>query len=96
MCIRDRGKTIVIVTHDVEFVAECKPRVALMAEGRITADGPAEEILTDPELLRRASVNPPEIAKVFIQLSEFSLPRDVINVDDAYDLLVDHLRGCEG
>jgi len=96
MRLREQGKTIVIVTHDVEFVAECKPRVALMAEGRITADGPAEEILTDPELLRRASVNPPEIAKVFIQLSEFSLPRDVINVDDAYDLLVDRLRGCEG
>ena len=93
MRLREQGKTIVIVTHDVEFVAECKPRVALMAEGRITADGPAERILTDPELLRRASVNPPEIAKVFIQLSGFSLPRDVINVDDAYDLLVDRLRG---
>jgi energy-coupling factor transport system ATP-binding protein len=27
-------KTVVIVTHDVEFVAECNPRVLLMREGR--------------------------------------------------------------
>ena len=28
-----QGKTVVIVTHDVEFVAECNPRVLLMKEG---------------------------------------------------------------
>ena len=35
MQLQTQGKTIVIVTHDVEFVAECNPRVVLMKEGKI-------------------------------------------------------------
>jgi len=92
--LRARGKTIIIVTHDVEFVAECKPRVILMAKGQITADGPAEKVLTELESLKQASVNPPEIAKVFLRLSEFGLPKNVINVEDAYDLLTNCLGRC--
>jgi energy-coupling factor transport system ATP-binding protein len=92
--LRARGKTLIIVTHDVEFVAECKPRVILMAKGQITADGPAEKVLTELESLKQASVNPPEIAKVFLRLSEFNLPKNVINVEDAYSLLTSRLGRC--
>jgi len=90
--LRARGKTLVIVTHDVEFVAECKPRVVLMARGQITADGPAERILTQPELVKQASVNPPELSKAFLLLSGFSFPREIINVEDAYAILTKTLR----
>jgi len=48
--LKTQGKTVVMVTHDVEFVAECNPRVVLMSEGKIVAEGPAEEILTNPEM----------------------------------------------
>src|SRR4030042_7023149 len=51
MQMQTQGKTIVIVTHDVEFVAECNPRVLLMKEGKIVADGAGKDILTNPELL---------------------------------------------
>lgn len=34
MQMQAQGKTVVIVTHDVEFVAECNPRVVLMKEGK--------------------------------------------------------------
>ncbi len=39
MQMQTQGKTVVIVTHDVEFVAECNPRVVLMKEGKIVAEG---------------------------------------------------------
>src|SRR5512136_1238690 len=39
MQMKTQEKTVIIVTHDVEFVAECSPRVLLMREGRILADG---------------------------------------------------------
>ena len=90
--LRARGKTLIIVTHDVEFVAECKPRVILMTKGKITADGPAERILTERELLKQASVNPPELAKVFLQLLAFSFPKEIINTEDAYAVLTKTLR----
>jgi energy-coupling factor transporter ATPase len=87
MQLRTQGKTTVIVTHDVEFVADCKPRVVLMADGKIVADGSIKEIMTNDEALRRASVSPPEITKVFSRLSNYGLPSDVLDVDEAADLL---------
>ncbi len=44
--LKDKGKTIVIVTHDMEFVAEVCDRVAIMFEGQIAQDGPTREILS--------------------------------------------------
>ena len=35
--MQTQQKTVVIVTHDVEFVAECNPRVLLMKDGKILA-----------------------------------------------------------
>ncbi len=90
MQLRTQGKTTIIVTHDVEFVAECKPRIVLMADGRIIADGPIEKIMTDEEALERASVSPPEITKVFSVLSGYGLPREVLDVDEAADILIRH------
>ncbi|HJQ01679.1 MAG TPA: ATP-binding cassette domain-containing protein [Jatrophihabitans sp.] len=37
--------SIVIATHDVEFVAECADRVVVLAEGEIVADGPTAEVI---------------------------------------------------
>jgi energy-coupling factor transport system ATP-binding protein len=94
MQLRTQGKTVVIVTHDVEFVAECKPRVILMAGAKIIADDSIERIMTDEEALKRASVSPPEITKVFSRLSEYGLPRGVLDVDEAAEILSYH-RGAD-
>ena len=40
------GKTIVVVTHDVELVAQCAERVILMGDGEIVLDGPVREVMT--------------------------------------------------
>ncbi|MBS7652816.1 MAG: energy-coupling factor transporter ATPase [Candidatus Bathyarchaeia archaeon] len=92
MQLRTRGKTIITVTHDVEFVAENRPRVILMAGGRIIADGPMERIMTDFETLTRASIAPPEIAKAFRGLSDYGLPPDVFDVEEAAEILSTLLR----
>jgi energy-coupling factor transport system ATP-binding protein len=38
--LRDEGKSIVIVTHDVEFAAKHATRSAMLFDGAITAEGP--------------------------------------------------------
>jgi energy-coupling factor transport system ATP-binding protein len=40
------GKTIVVVTHDVELVAQCAERVILVGDGEIVLDGPVREVMT--------------------------------------------------
>ena len=84
-----QGKTVVIVTHDIEFVAECRPRVVLMANGRIVADGETNKILTDPDLVTRASLVLPEIARIFVDIKDLGLPMDVVDVYDAGKVLLE-------
>ncbi len=85
-------KTVIIVTHDVEFVAECGPRVVLMTEGRIVADGDAQEILTDQDLVAKASIVPPQIAQILLGLTDLGLPTNVIDVHEARKVLINHLE----
>lgn len=86
--MKTQQKTIIAVTHDVEFVAECNPRVVLMREGKIIADGEAGKILTNREILAQASIVPPQIAQIFLELPNFNLPKDVIDVYEAQKILV--------
>ena len=90
--LRAQGKTIVIVTHDVEFVADCSPRVVLMADGRIVADGKAEEILTNPKLLAEVSVVPPQVTQIFMELEHIGFPRKVVDLYEAREIIVERFK----
>ncbi|XHH07745.1 MAG: energy-coupling factor ABC transporter ATP-binding protein [Candidatus Bathyarchaeia archaeon] len=83
MQLQTKKKTVVMVTHDVEFVAECNPRVILMRGGKIVADGIAKDILTNPKLLAESSIVLPQIAQVFSKLAPLGLPSDIIDIDEA-------------
>ncbi|MEM3783586.1 MAG: ABC transporter ATP-binding protein [Candidatus Bathyarchaeia archaeon] len=86
--MKAQEKTVVIVTHDVEFVAECNPRVLLMRGGKIVADGEARKVLTNPAILEQASIVPPQIAQIFIQLSDLGFSKEVIDVYEAREILL--------
>jgi energy-coupling factor transport system ATP-binding protein len=90
--MQTQGKTVVIVTHDVEFVAECNPRVLLMKEGRIVADGEGREILTDPDVLAQSSIVLPQIAQIFTRLTSLGLPKNVIDIYEAKDIVLKALE----
>ena len=87
MQLRTQGKTVIIVTHDVEFVAESQPRIILMAGGRVVTEGTTKEIMTNPEALELCSVAQPEITRLFSKLCEHGFPEDVVDVDEAYEIL---------
>ncbi len=83
-----QSKTVVIVTHDVEFVAECNPRVVLMKEGKIVAEGMGKDILTDSQVLAESSIVLPQIAQVFTELSPLGFPRNVIDIYEAEKIIL--------
>ena len=86
--LQTQGKTVVIVTHDVEFVAECNPRVVLMKEGKIVADGEGKEILTNVDALIESSIVLPQVAQIFTQLTALEFPKNVIDIYEAKALLL--------
>ena len=87
-----QGKAVVIVTHDVEFVAECKPRVVLLSHGTIIGDGPATRILTDPTLVEEASLTMPQIATLMNGLTSNNASQEIIEIYAARDYLLKKLR----
>lgn len=56
------GRTVVISTHDVEFVARAADRVVVMAEGDVVADGPTAEVIV------ASPVFAPQTAKILAPL----------------------------
>jgi energy-coupling factor transport system ATP-binding protein len=86
--LQTQKKTVVIVTHDVEFVAECNPRVVLMKEGKIVAEGEGKDILTNPSVLEESSIVLPQIAQVFMKLSPLGLPTNIIDIYEAEKIIL--------
>ncbi|QRV16823.1 ABC transporter ATP-binding protein [Haloterrigena salifodinae] len=64
----DRVETVVIATHDLELIAEWANRVLVLEDGAVVADGSSRSILADGELLARASLRPPQVARLSDEL----------------------------
>lgn len=47
----EEGKRIVLALHDLTAAGQYADRVALLAEGRLLAEGPPEQVLSEPVLL---------------------------------------------
>jgi len=86
-----QGKTVVIVTHDVEFVADCKPTVVLLSRGRVLGEGPAEEVLVNQKLVDEASLLRPQIAELMGSLLDLGVPGNVIDTFQARRILAKSL-----
>ena len=56
--LRDLPITMMASTHDLRMVADLFPRMVIMDEGRIAADGPTEMLLKDEDLLLRHGLEP--------------------------------------
>jgi energy-coupling factor transport system ATP-binding protein len=55
-----KGTCVILVCHDMDFVARRASRVLALAEGRIAADLPTLDFFTDSTLTRKAGVEIPD------------------------------------
>ena len=62
--LRERGKTVITITHDIDFCAENFERVIAMAQGRILLDGKANEVLGQEDILATTYVEPPQLTRL--------------------------------
>ena len=61
---REKGKTILIITHDMNIVSLYAKRVVVMANGRVIGEGTPREVFSQPELMEHAYLRRPQIADV--------------------------------
>lgn len=78
---RSGGNTVIIVTHDVEMVAEYAQRVILLGEGEIVVDGDKRQVLS------RALLFSPQINRVFQGFARLGAPQEILTPQEALQLL---------
>ena len=86
---RERGITVLLITHYMEEAAECD-RVLVLQNGRITMDGTAREIFSRPDELRAADLDLPQPADLCERLraAGIDLPTGILNEEECVRALV--------
>jgi energy-coupling factor transport system ATP-binding protein len=62
--LRERGKTVITITHDIDFCAENFERVIAMSQGTLLLDGRANDVLGEEEILATTYVDPPQLTRL--------------------------------
>ena len=78
---RARGNTVVLVTHDVEIVAEYAERVILLSEGRIVVDGEKHDVLSQALLFS------PQINRLAQSFERYGVSNRILTVNEALSIL---------
>ncbi|EGW38001.1 ATP-binding cassette domain-containing protein [Desulfosporosinus sp. OT] len=86
------GKTMLISTHDVDFVYRWAERAIVFWQGKIIADGTPLEIFQNKEVLKQANLKRPTIIEVYDLLVEKHLLEDT----KAYPISIQALREMLG
>ena len=66
--IHERGTTVVMVCHDMEVVADYAARCIVMSGGEVVDDAPTFDVLRNRETLERASLVPPQLVELSLEL----------------------------
>jgi energy-coupling factor transport system ATP-binding protein len=63
--LHSTGKTIIVVSHDVEFLWSLQPRLLVMKQGRILEDGACPRVMQERGLLEEARVSQPQLVALY-------------------------------
>jgi energy-coupling factor transport system ATP-binding protein len=66
--LRERGRTVITITHDIDFCAENFERVVVMSQGTILLDGRTNDVLGQVEILATTFVDPPQLTRLGMRL----------------------------
>lgn len=78
------GRTIIIISHNLDFCASIVHRIIVMSAGTILADGPADEVLTKSSILNQAAVNAPQIVRLAQALEMPNAPLKIPHFVEEY------------
>ncbi|CBL04375.1 MAG: ABC transporter ATP-binding protein [Gordonibacter pamelaeae] len=99
--IHEQGATVIMVCHDMEVVADYATRCIVMSDGRVVDDAPTFEVLRNRDTLERASLVPPQIVDLSLELGR-AIPRladapvgSANTVDEMLAAVVEEARGAQ-
>lgn len=83
--LKKKGKTVITITHDMEFVANNFEKVFVMAHKNLLKVADAKSIFSNSALLEESMLKRPYISEL---TAEVGLPGDILSEDELVDYIV--------
>lgn len=85
----NEGKTIIVVSHNMEDIAMYASRIIVMDDGEKILDGNPGEVFSNRDILKKSGLDVPEITSIMDVLIEKGngARKEILTMDDAVDYL---------
>ena len=92
---REKGYTIILVSHSMEDVARLVDRIIVMNQGSVALTGTPSEVFTHSSELKEMGLDVPQITNLMLALRDKGLdvPTDIYTVNQAKNVLKEILEG---
>ena len=93
--INKMGKTVIIVTHDMNHVLQYCDHVIVMNEGKVEKKGTVKEIFQNSDYLNHLGIDLPLITNLIIDLNKkgFHLDTSINNINDLVEAIGGEIHG---
>ena len=88
------GTTIILISHNMEDIAEYADRIVVMNEGEIVFDGDKQTVFAQKKVLEEIGLAAPEITGIMTALAERGLSVDTkaVTINEGVDSIIDALN----
>ena len=80
-----QGKTIIVITHDMDLVRRCAQRVLLLEKGKLVFDGAPSELFEFVKNYDRLEI--PQVIRLAMKLKEKGIDIDIASIRRSDDLI---------
>jgi energy-coupling factor transporter ATP-binding protein EcfA2 len=85
--LTEAGKTVIIITHNMNLAAVYADHIIVMHAGKVLLDGTPREVFSQSDVLRTSYIAPPQITQLAQKLGSYGLPSDILTVDEMVDIM---------
>ncbi|MDY6875578.1 MAG: energy-coupling factor transporter ATPase [Chloroflexota bacterium] len=77
-----QGRTIVVITHDMELAVRYARRIVILRHGEVWMDGTPQEVFGQPARLAETRLVPPQVTRLAQSLADYGFPNNVLSVEE--------------
>jgi energy-coupling factor transport system ATP-binding protein len=85
--LNEMGRTVLMVTHDMDLIAEYTHRLIVMGDGKVLLDGPTAEVFQQVETLAETFITPPQVTQLAQALAEYGVSGNILVADELVQIL---------
>lgn len=85
--LKEQGKTVIVVSHDMPLVAEDTDRVLVMCDTELIFDGTPSKLFSDQSTLQKTNLLPPQITSFTQRIGKAKTNESLLSVEEAINAL---------